>query len=69
MTTTDGLERRLSSLIRYASSSMRFINGIEGAAEDSSLESDLVDAAGTLALRIRQNRPALDLTDPSRPWY
>lgn len=60
-------ERMLAGLVRYASSSMRFIAGID-AIESRSLESELADAAGALALRIEHNRLALDPTDPTRPW-
>ena len=67
MRTTETIERKLSRLVRYASSAMRFTSGFDGI--DRSLESALVDAAGALALRINeQNRGAFDPTDPTRPW-
>ena len=66
MTTTETIERKLSRLVRYASSAMRFTSGFDGI--DRSLESDLVDAAGALAVRINKHRLALDPTDPTRPW-
>jgi len=67
MMTTEALERKLARLVGYASSSIRFIGGSE-AIELRSLETDLVGAAGALALRIKHDRLALDPSDPARPW-